>query len=270
MRWERYVRCGLFSWLLLLVVAIPCVAAVAGSNALFDAIKKEDVASVRDALQAHPDWVNSKDARGRTAVLAALLVISNDGFLQRDRNPVLQAILERSPKLNFFDACGTGNLKEVERFVHDDPSLATSWHELGWSALHLAAFSGDVPTARFLIDKGAAVEWRAKTKFRNTVLQAALLPGNYDMTKFLIERGADVLVRQAQGVAPIHEAAVLGRQDLAELLLAHGAEVNSRADDGRTAVSEALRRGYPDLAEYLRAHGGVGAEITVDLTKSPD
>src|SRR5262245_47915229 len=105
MRWERYVLRGLFCLLLLLVVAVPCGAALKDSNAFFDAIKKQDVASVREALQSHPDWANAKDSRGRTAVLAALFVISNDGFLPRDRNPVLQAILERSPTLTFYDAC---------------------------------------------------------------------------------------------------------------------------------------------------------------------
>jgi hypothetical protein len=236
------------------------VVALAGSShavaddpaAFFEAISHQDVSAVRSMLDAHPDWAHAKNDKGRSAVIVALMLINDDSFIPRDKNPILQAILAKSPPLTFHEACGVGRAADVKRFLEKDPKLATSWTDFGWSALHLAAFSA-----------------RAKTRFRNTPLLVALLPGQLDMAKLLIAHGADVLVRQSKGFAPIHEAAFLGRQDLVDLLLENGAEINSRTDDGRTAVTEAERRNHPELAAYLRSKGGVGAE-TADVTKSPD
>lgn len=265
------------SWRTYVLMTAALVVAPGGSSravtddpaAFFEAISHEEISAVRSMLDAHPDWANAKNDKGRSAVIVALFQITDDSFMARDKNSVLQAILAKSPALTFHEACAVGRALDVKRFLEKDPELATSWNDFGWSTLHLAAFSGDVDTARLLLAHGAAVEARTKTKFRNSTLQVALLPGHLDMAKLLIASGADVLVRQAKGFAPIHEAAFLGRQDLVDLLLENGAEINSRTDDGRTPVTEAERRKHPELAAYLRSRGGVGAEIA-DVTKSPD
>jgi uncharacterized protein len=123
---------------------------------------------------------------------------------------------------------------------------------------------------KLLLDRGAAVNVRAKTKFLNTPLQAALLAGQYGTAQLLLEQGADPLVRQAEGFAPIHLAALRGRRDLVELLVSHGAELSSRADDGRTPLSEAMRGKHEELVAFLKEKGAAGGVITADLTKSPD
>src|SRR5262249_8724400 len=191
-------------------------------------------------------------------------------FLAPRETDVLQAGLSRKPSLSFFDACLVGDSGEIARQLAKDPNLAASWSPIGWSALHFAAFSGDSAAIALLLEHGAELNTHSKNKFRNSPLQVALLPGQYQAAKLLLERGADVLVRQGEGFAPIHEAALLGRQDLVDLLLAHGAEINARSNDGRTPVTEALRGGHKELSAYLRSKGGKGAEITADLLASPE
>ena len=206
----------------------------------------------------------------RSPVAKALFRNDGEGFVPPAKNEALQALLAKKPALTFYEACGVGNAAEVARHLKEDPKLATSWNEFGWTPLHLAAFSGSAETARLLLDNGADVNLRAKTKFRNTPLQAALLTGQYETAKLLLEHGADPNVRQTKGFTPLQEAAFLGRRDLVDLLLAHGAELNSRADDGRTAVTEALRAKHTEVAEYLKSKGAGAAEITADLAKPPE
>jgi len=122
---------------------------------------------------------------------------------------------------------------------------------------------------RLVLDRGAEINARAHTRFKNTPLQAALLAGQLETARLLLERGADPLVRQAHGVTPLQEAAFHGRRDLVDLLLDAGAELDSRADDGRTALTEALRANHPALADYLRQKGARGVEITADLKAPP-
>jgi ankyrin repeat protein len=203
------------------------------------------------------------------AIMKTLFHNDGEGFIPPASNKALQALLARKPALNFFEACGVGATDEIARQLKRDPRLATAWTDFGWSALHLAAFSGVPGVVQLLLERGADINARARTKFKNTPLQTALLTGQLATAKLLLERGADPLVRQSRGFTPLQEVALLGRRDLVDLLLAAGAEINSRADDGRTAVTEALRGKHPELADYLRSKGGRGAELTADLTIAP-
>jgi hypothetical protein len=203
------------------------------------------------------------------ALMKTLFHNDGEGFTPPASNAPLQALLAKKPALTFFEACGVGDTAEIARQLKRDPKLATAWSDFGWSGLHLAAFSGVVGAVQLLLDRGADINARARSKFKNTPLQTALLTGQLATAKLLLERGADPLVRQAIGFTPLHEATLLGRRDLVDLLLAAGSEINSRTDDGRTSVTEALRGKHPELAEYLRSRGGRGAEITADLTVSP-
>lgn len=203
------------------------------------------------------------------SILKTLFRNDGDGFTPPADNKALQALLARKPVLTFFEACGVGDTAEIAKQLKRDPKLATAWHELGWSPLHLAAFSGVPAAVQLLIDRGGNIHARARTKFKNTPLQAALLAGQLATVKLLLERGADPMIRQNKGFAPLHLAALRGRRDLIDVLLGAGAELNSRSDDGRTPVSEALRAKHPEIADYLRSKGARGAEITADLTVPP-
>lgn len=205
----------------------------------------------------------------RSAIMKALFHNDGEGFTPPADNQALQALLAHHPALTFLEACGVGDTAEIARQLERDPKLATTWTEFGWSALHLAAFSGVPGAVQLLLDRGAEINARARSKFKNTPLQAALLAGQLATARLLLDRGADPLVRQARGFTPLHEAALLGRRDLVDLLLGAGAEIDSRSDDGRTPVTEALRGKHAELAEYLRGKGGHGAEITADLQAEP-
>jgi hypothetical protein len=253
-----------------LPLAVPFVLAAAPAavdpavERLFHALAKRDLPTVQSVLEADPKLAGAKGPAtrhmprgGASAVLTAALASSKDGFQPPAENAVLQALLAKKPALDFFDACVSGQDQAVAEQLGRDPKLARAWHPLGWSALLLA--------------NGAAADLnaRAKTRFRNTPLQASLLARQEATARVLLENGADPLVRQSHGFTPMHEAALLGRRDLVDLLLSHGAEINSRGDDGRTAVTEALRGGHAELAEYLKSKGGRGGEVTADLAAPP-
>jgi len=219
-------------------------------------------------LVSLPTWIEAHGSP-RFAPWAVAWLACGVAMIAASRRSRLDALLAKKPALTFFEACGVGDTAEMTRQLKRDPKLATAWTEFGWSALHLAAFSGVPAAVQLLLDRGADIQARARTKFKNTPLQVALLPGQFATAKLLLERGADPLVRQAHGFTPLQEAALLGRRDLVDLFLGAGAEINSRSDDGRTAVTEAVRGKHSELAEYLRSKGGRGGEITADLNAAP-
>jgi len=68
--------------------------------------------------------------------------------------------------------------------------------------------------------------------FKLSALSWATLAGNKEIVDVLLEKGADVNWRSAEGHTALHGAAFLGRYDIAELLLANGANINARSLTG--------------------------------------
>ncbi len=251
------------------ILGSSCHAAEASPQSLFDAVKNGDVATVRRLLDSNPAQAAAHDARGMSVVLRALLSMREQGFIDPKHNELLDTVLARKPALDFFETCAVGSAEAAEHMLAANSALLASWHAIGWTPLHFAAFAGNGPVIDLLLQKGAFADARARNTFRNTPLAVALLTGQIEAARRLVAGGTDVNVRQAGGFAPIHEAALLGRTDILTLLLDSGAEIGARANDGRTAVTEAERGGHADTAAFLRSRGGKDATISADLTAEP-
>ncbi|HMG24000.1 MAG TPA: hypothetical protein VK607_21845, partial [Kofleriaceae bacterium] len=91
----------------------------------------------------------------RSPIIVALFHNDGEGFTPPASNQPLQALLAKHPALTFLEACGVGDTAEMARQLARDRKLATSWSEFGWSALHLAAFSGVPGAVQLVLDRGA-------------------------------------------------------------------------------------------------------------------
>ncbi len=154
---------------------------------------------------------------------------------------------ENAAAAGFLRGLRGGQRRADRALLRADPKLA---RRLAFARLDRAALrrvrrqpAGDQAAAR----TAGGGDTRARNRFGNTPLQAALLTGQFDAAKLLIEGGADVNMRQTGGFVALHEAALTGRKDLVDLLLDHGAEIAARANDGRNAVSEAERGKHAEL-----------------------
>jgi len=192
-----------------------------------------------------------------SALITALFANDGEGFTPVKQNVKLQELLAQHPKLDLFETAAVGTRKDLDAMLKADPEAIRKRTDFGWTPLHMAAYAGNAENVELLISRGAEIESRAKSKFRNTPLQTALLTGEYATAKILLDHGADALVRQAHGFTPLHEAALLGRQDLVQLLLDHGAEINSRSDSGKTPLAEAIRGKHDELAAWMKGKGAV-------------
>src|SRR5690606_31773899 len=83
-------------------------------------------------------------------------------------------------------------------------------------------------------------------------LHAALNNNDEQISKMLIEAGAEVNVVQNGRVNPLHLAAQHGNIELIIALLERGADVTATTEFGLTAADLAAEKGFHEIAEILR------------------
>jgi len=213
------------------------------SDDFVKAVSSRDLSTVQTMLQSDPTLADAQNARGISVTLVAMFAIPKGGevFLDPKSNDVLQAVLARKPKFGLFETAAFGTAEQLDAMLKEDPKRVSERSAFGWTPLHVATFAGNMATTELLVARGADVNSRAHSKFKNTPLQTALMSGQYATAKYVLDHGADPLVRQAEGFTPMHEAAESGREDLVKLLLSYGAEITSRADDGTKPLDVAKK-----------------------------
>mmetsp|Transcript_31498 Transcript_31498/g.65072 ORF Transcript_31498/g.65072 Transcript_31498/m.65072 type:complete len:182 (+) Transcript_31498:68-613(+) len=70
-------------------------------------------------------------------------------------------------------------------------------------------------------------------------LMHAVLTGNANAVKFLLEQRADTSVPEKDGYTPMHGAGFQGRAEIAKMLIAHGLDPSERHKDGFTPIHRA-------------------------------
>ena len=207
-------------------VAMALIAAGASCHITL-AARVGDVEHVRALLDADPDLIDTRDARGRTAMYRAGCVYGkfNEG------EAVVDLLLERGAQPDIFVAATFAVAERVEELLAQDQDLATSVDPDGMTALHWA-----VRPRRG--DGSASIR----------------------LTKLLLEAGADV-----HGIDPaeddmmaIHHVGEWGAAtaEQADLLLEYGSDVNAKCGLGWTPLDYAIDRSRVNIAEHLRSKGG--------------
>eukprot|EP00698_Gefionella_okellyi_P014893 TRINITY_DN4153_c0_g1_i1.p1 TRINITY_DN4153_c0_g1~~TRINITY_DN4153_c0_g1_i1.p1 ORF type:complete len:486 (+),score=111.22 TRINITY_DN4153_c0_g1_i1:30-1460(+) len=171
---------------------------------------------------------------------------------------------------------------DVVQILLDAGSDVNAVDQDGWTALHIACRGGFTDVANALMLRGADTE--ALTADNMTPLYCAALAGMIDcarllldagvspgvpdkqdstplhlsdnaaMTNLLLEHGADINLKNADGYTPLHISAINGWIANAQVLIDHGADVNA-ADNTETPLACAASNSDPVMCKLLLAHG---------------
>jgi ankyrin repeat protein len=117
--------------------------------------------------------------------------------------------------------------------------------------LHLAAWLGDVPMTTLLLDLGARIDEpfaMEEGPSGQTPLMVAADSGNLPLVRLLMARGANVNLRDPEGLTPLMIAASAtdrGSEAIVRALIAAGADPRATLPDGTTARKLAERYALP-------------------------
>ncbi len=145
-------------------------------------------------------------------------------------------------------AASSGNARIVELLLAEgaDPNLPTSW---GAPPLLWATSNEHADVVALLLAAGATTN--LQDVYGYTAFMWATEYGLTDIVELLLAEGADPNLQNNIGKSALHWAAEFGHADVVELLLAAGADVNLRNNVGKTAAQVARDHGYPDSAQLI-------------------
>jgi ankyrin repeat protein len=190
------------------------------------------------------------------------------------------------------DAAVKGDVKKIAAILAADPTQINAKDKLGNTPLHYAAFHGNLPAVKALIDAGADVKaknsygpflpgdlggafWSGSQTHQDPVfllqmhgVNTADMQNGYtplDLTMFssrhkeivdlLLAKGADVNAQASSGATPLFWAVMRDQKDDVVTLLAKGANVNLADAYGDTILDCALHLNYVGLVPILVDHG---------------
>ena len=211
---------------------------------LFAAIDAGDGERVGAILEHDPDLATAHDADGVSVLLHARY---------RSDRSVIDAVRERVPELDVFEAAAFGDGSRLVHLLDRDAALATARSADGFTPLHLAAFYGKTDAARLLLDRGADVDARGAGWMIGPALQSAISGRHPAVVGVLLAAGADPNVRQALGWTPLHGAAHNGDLASTRSLLAAGADPHAVNDEGRSVLELAVEAGDAPTIDVIRA-----------------
>ena len=146
------------------------------------------------------------------------------------------------------EAIARGDVADVQRHLHKDPSLLTSGRR-PTPLLHHAILRRQPDIAKVLIEAGA--DLNEPDRAARTPLHAAVLGRDARTLELLLQRGADMTRRDQQGWTPLHHTAARADADATRQLLAQGCDPNIRSGLGGTPLHEAAAAGALTVARLL-------------------
>ncbi|MFC1483969.1 ankyrin repeat domain-containing protein [Candidatus Neomarinimicrobiota bacterium] len=152
------------------------------------------------------------------------------------------------------DAVRQGNLETVVQLIQTDPSLVNQRMERGYSPLHWAVNRNDTAITRYLVDHGADLE--AKDADGDTPLHWTAYYNRLANCRILVSAGADLNSLNNLEVTPLLAAIESANSAVARLLIQAGPGLNlTQFDD--LSTFRAVFAGFIELVENRLATGEV-------------
>jgi len=197
---------------LTLLVSPLSNAQTTGQAADFAKAAKFDDVSLVKSLLSNGVNPNSVDANGNPMLFLAIKERSTGVIDLLLKDPKIDVDLSnKNGETPLMIASIDGNLPLVKTLVLQNKALLD---HISWTPLHYACAKGHFEVAQFLIANGATVD--SMNLGNTTPLMMAVQSGNEKLVKLLLDKGADLQLRNAQGLTAIDIADIYDKAWISE------------------------------------------------------
>ena len=198
------------------VFALLIIVANAQGQDIFDAIKNNDLRTIRSIIESDPKIINVKNLNGWTPLYQAC---QND--VQID---MLKYLIENGADVNISD-------------------------NFGFSPLHSLAVIGYGGGVALLLSNNADVNLKSFNK--TTPFHFACHNGHVNIVKLMLAHGADVSAKNSDGDTPLNFASKSGSREILDLLLDSGAQYDGTGMKALLMLQESSRFGNDRFAKLI-------------------
>lgn len=184
-----------------------------------------------------------------------------------------------------FNAAREDDIDAMKKYIAVGADLNAT-DENGATALHIAAYRGNIEMVRLLLESGATFEigvfhiaiaqskdqpeivqlfiehgadlnQKAEIGNGHTALMYAAEFGHVEVGKLLLANGADINAVDNYNDPALNVAAFHGQLEFAKMLVEMGADLSVRGYANQTALGHAISRGHEDVTTFLREAGAL-------------
>jgi ankyrin repeat protein len=210
----------------------------------FKAIEEGDREKVERMLRRTPNLILARDKKNLSPLMTAMY---------HHEFAIANLLLERMVALSIFEAAATGRLTHLISNLAHRPELVNAFSEDGFQPLGLAAYFGKSEAVKYLIKAGAQVNSPSKNSLGVTPLQSAVAGGHLEITRLLLEAGANPNARERSGQTPLHTAVQNGDIEIVRSLIFGGADLEAIDANQEKPLDIALKSGHAEMINLLKA-----------------
>jgi ankyrin repeat protein len=214
------------------------------SAKFFKAIEEGNRDNVERMLRKTPNLILAKGKKNLSPLMTAMYYHKFD---------IADMLLNRMVALTIFEAAATGKMVHLISNLGHKPELVNAYSEDGFQPIGLAAYFGHVSIVDYLIKAGAAVNTPSENLLKVTPLQSAVAGGYLEVTRRLLEAGANPNVREGSGYTPLHTAAHNGDIEIVRSLIFGGADLEAISIKNEKPLDMALKSGHYEVVTLLKA-----------------
>jgi ankyrin repeat protein len=217
---------------------------------LHRAVLRGDLESVRFLLSKNANW-KKKELFGQTALFLA--ATSGNVEIFQELLTVSKALVntkDSSRDTPLSKVAASGNIEIARLLLENNAKINERCN--GQTAIHYAAFTGQMEMIKFLIEAKADIS--SKNQCRGTLLLQFDVLRNVEMTRYLLDHGVKPDLGDDCDSTPLLLCAgdfKCESNQTAQLLLERGANINNRDCDSHTPLYHAVYYNNKDLVQLL-------------------
>ncbi len=143
----------------------------------------------------------------------------------------------------------SGQINEVKSLLMVNRELVNQKDDRGFTPLIMSTYTGNLELTKLLIELGADVDLAGAAG--NTALMGVAFKGSLEMTNLLLTSGADIDQKNDQGETALIYAVKFNQPEIAKLLVDEGADVTIKDVNGLDAFHDARNSGNTQMVLAL-------------------